>query len=804
MSADQRDGTRRGARLLAWCVGMVVTAAFVLGATGSGAAVAGGDGQSGHGLGSVPAWGGLPARLGAVVGRASIRPGVSPGLRASRGARTVSVGGNPVSVAVDQATHTAYVGNGNDNTVSVINTATCNAHLTRGCGQTPPTVAVGPGPVDAAVDEKTDTVYVVNLGSNTVSVIDGSTCNASHSSGCGQPPATITVGAGPDGIAVDEATDTVYVANYGPNGDGSGHTVSVINGAICNGRVTSGCGQAPATVRVGRAPAVPAVNDATDTVYVPNSNPSGLGSVSVIDGATCNATHHSGCGHAPPRVSVGFLPNAAAVDRATNTVYVTANPTRGTTTKPGSVYVINGGTCNARVTSGCGQAPPIVTVGSGPIDVVVDTVTKSVFVVNQEDSTVSIVDEAICNARHTAGCSQHPPVVETGFDPGYLDVELATNTVYVANQDENTVSVLNGGACTLNHQSGCRHEAPTTTVGGDPWGIATNLNTDTVYVTSQSDNDLSVINAVACNAGHRRGCDRLWPTVATGAFPSALAVNRHTDTVYVANTADGTVSVIDGATCNAHVTWGCRKAAATVVVGNGPFALAVNEATNTVYVANGDANTVSVIDGATCNATRRSGCGHTPATITVGNGPFGVAVNQATDTVYVTNNGDNTVSVVNGATCNATTKSGCGHTPAIVSVGTAPASAAVNQATHTVYVANSVDHTLSVINGARCNATHHSGCDQTPPTMTTGGLPFGVAVDQTTNTVYVASIIDSATDVFNGATCNASVTSGCAQTPMSVPMGGWPSNVAVNQKTNTVYVSLNVDGEVSFFRRTAR
>jgi DNA-binding beta-propeller fold protein YncE len=85
--------------------------------------------------------------------------------------------------------------------------------------------------------------------------------------------------------------------------------------------------------------------------------------------------------------------------------------------------------------------------------------------------------------------------------------------------------------------------------------------------------------------------------------------------------------------------------------------------------------------------------------------------------------------------------------------------------------------------------------------MTTEGFPLGVAVDQVTDTVYADSIVGSSTDVFSGATCNASVTTGCGQVPVSVPMGGWPSNVTVNPVTGTVYVPDNVDGQVSFFSR---
>jgi DNA-binding beta-propeller fold protein YncE len=166
----------------------------------------------------------------------------------------------------------------------------------------------------------------------------------------------------------------------------------------------------------------------------------------------------------------------------------------------------------------------------------------------------------------------------------------------------------------------------------------------------------------------------------------------------------------------------------------------------------------------------------------------------------------NTVSVIDGKTCNATVTSGCGNIPPTVAVGSGPDGLAVDQATDTVYVPDSNNGGLgvvSVINTATCNATDTSGCGQAPPTMATEGLPFGVALDQASDTIYVDSVVGSSTDVFDGATCNARITSGCGQTPASVPMGGWPSNVTVNPATGTVYVPDNVDGQVSFFGNPA-
>ena len=59
--------------------------------------------------------------------------------------------------------------------------------------------------------------------------------------------------------------------------------------------------------------------------------------------------------------------------------------------------------------------------------------------------------------------------------------------------------------------------------------------------------------------------------------------------VYVTNSGDGTVSVLDGAS---------NTLVATVTVGTTPLGVAVNPLTNRIYVANNGSNTLSVLDGA--------------------------------------------------------------------------------------------------------------------------------------------------------------------------------------------------------------
>ena len=80
-----------------------------------------------------------------------------------------------------------------------------------------------------------------------------------------------------------------------------------------------------------------------------------------------------------------------------------------------------------------------------------------------------------------------------------------------------------------------------------------------------------------------------------------------------------------------------NKVITTVRVGSLPEGVAANPKTNTVYVANADSNTVSVISGRTNTVI---------ATVRVGIGPEGVAANPRTNTSYVANIGSDTVSVI--------------------------------------------------------------------------------------------------------------------------------------------------------------
>ena len=240
-------------------------------------------------------------------------------------------------------------------------------------------------------------------------------------------------------------------------------------------------------------------------------------------------------------------------------------------------------------------------------------------------------------------------------------------------------------------------------VGLGPVRVATNPQTNTIYVTNNGDGTVSVINGKK---------NRVVATIPVGVMPVGVATNPQTNTAYAVDSHTRTMSVIDGAT---------NTVTATVSLGFHPDQVATNPQTNTVYVIDSAAQTVSVIDGATNTVT---------ATIPLGISPAFVATNPQTNTIYVTDVssvGTGTLWVIDGQTNTVTATVSFADN----SFGALPV--ATNPQTNTIYVTHTnsdFSGTLSVISGATNSVT---------ATVTVGQFPGGVATNPQTNTVYVAN-----------------------------------------------------------------
>jgi DNA-binding beta-propeller fold protein YncE len=121
--------------------------------------------------------------------------------------------------------------------------------------------------------------------------------------------------------------------------------------------------------------------------------------------------------------------------------------------------------------------------------------------------------------------------------------------------------------------------------------------------------------------------------IAAGLQPVSLAINTATNRIYVAGgQSNGDVTVIDGAT----------RQTAHVAIPYGQFgfaalsSVAINEATNTIYVTDSMSTNLIVIDGTTNEVSLR----HVPLYSSF------VTVNPANNRVYVSNSNDATVTII--------------------------------------------------------------------------------------------------------------------------------------------------------------
>jgi YVTN family beta-propeller protein len=242
-------------------------------------------------------------------------------------------------------------------------------------------------------------------------------------------------------------------------------------------------------------------------------------------------------------------------------------------------------------------------------------------------------------------------------------------------------------------------------------------------------------------------------TIPTGADPSGIAIDAASNRIYVANESSHTVTVVDGAT----------HAAQSIAVGPRPQYIAVNPLTHRVYVSHGGDSSQMVIDPSTLAPTRLP---------TGGNGPF--AINALTNKVYMVRLGNNDeATVINGAT-------NTWYSIALDSY--TPMWASLNPNTNRLFVVGYTTGDTRIVD-LDSESDH-------PPTRSVGvwSGPTRVAVNPATNKAYVIgdnprgpiSVVDA-----NTFTSVYFVPDGHAQKPVQV---------AVNTVTNKAYLVFS--GEV--------
>ncbi len=244
------------------------------------------------------------------------------------------------------------------------------------------TIKVGKFPGRVAYDSSNEYIYTVNLGSNTTSVINGTTNKVIKN---------ITVGKCPVGVTYDGSNGYIYVANFGSS------NISVINPST---------GKVIQNINVGKSPCTVAIDGSNGNLYVPNRYSN---NVSVINGTTNKVVHS---------ITVGKHPVSATFSVSSGYVYVT-------NCCNSNVSVING-TTNKVVHS--------IAVGTEPVSIMCDISNRYLYVSNYGSNNMSVINTSTNRVIQNINLGGFPNQAAFDSSNGYL---------YVANSGSNNLSVIN-------------------------------------------------------------------------------------------------------------------------------------------------------------------------------------------------------------------------------------------------------------------------------------------------------------------------------------------------------------------------
>jgi YVTN family beta-propeller protein len=242
----------------------------------------------------------------------------------------------------------------------------------------------------------------------------------------------------------------------------------------------------------------------------------------------------------------------------------------------------------------------------------------------------------------------------------------------------------------------------TVNFGNDPYGVAVSPQGDYLVVTRPSANSVTLVRTGSFASTSAQVLRDV------GTEPRGVAVESQGNYAYVANYGSGTVSeiYIPSFTVND-----------TIPVGNGPWGVAAFydevDATPKVYVSNNLDNSISVINDTA-----------TQTISGVGNGPLGLALTPDGAYLYVALYNANAVAIY---------KTSDRTLVKTIATGNGPWGVAVGSDGDYVYVTNSKNNSVTVID---------AGAQEVFGTYTVGTLPMGVACPKNGDFAYVINQTD--------------------------------------------------------------
>jgi YVTN family beta-propeller protein len=202
--------------------------------------------------------------------------------------------------------------------------------------------------------------------------------------------------------------------------------------------------------------------------------------------------------------------------------------------------------------------------------------------------------------------------ISGGSDPEEFSLSKDGSRLYVSNEDVKTASVINIATGKVEH---------IVAVGQEPEGVATSPDGKRFYVTCEAGGEIYVVETAGyTTVGHFK----------VNVRPRSMAFLPGGGIGFIPSESTGELNVID--TVNLNVL-----KVITLPTGSRPMSVKVAANGKKIYVSNGRAGTVSVLDSRTYELLN---------TIKVGVRPWGIALSPDGKFLYTANGPSNDVSVV--------------------------------------------------------------------------------------------------------------------------------------------------------------
>lgn len=244
-----------------------------------------------------------------------------------------------------------------------------------------------------------------------------------------------------------------------------------------------------------------------------------------------------------------------------------------------------------------------VTTGDRPMGMALNSTQDQLYVVNSGSGNVSVVDTSQFRLLSTIPLPGSMGPSDIVFIPDPFGLE---GKIYITNRLSNDIAVVN---------TATRRILKLIPVGNNPSHIASDTSRKEIYVTNESSNDLSIISTVD---------DTAVATIAVNRRPTGIAVVK--DKLYIFNEGFNNISIVSTSQ---------RK-----VVGNisltSPPKRGINGFGGKTFIANTSVDTVTSLNSFDVNI----------RSIPLGRGPIGFAGDEVRNRLYITNYGDDTVSLM--------------------------------------------------------------------------------------------------------------------------------------------------------------